>query len=64
MAARIILVHDDDEFLTGLERRLQAGGHNVVVFEDSNIAFDALKGPTSVDVLVTQDQFRPGQPLA
>jgi hypothetical protein len=38
--------------------------HVVLVHDDIEflMAFDALKGPASVDVLVTRDQFRPGQP--
>ena len=62
MPARIVLVHDDFEFLTALEGKLRDIGHDVAVFEDSNRAFDALRSPQRIEVLVTRVLFRPGQP--
>ena len=62
MPARIVLVHDDFEFLTALEGKLRDIGHDVAVFEDANRAFDALRSPQRIEVLVTRVLFRPGQP--
>jgi DNA-binding NtrC family response regulator len=60
MPARVVIVHDDIEFLTALEIRLREAGHDVGVFKDPVSGFDALTSARHVEVLVTRVLFRPG----
>ena len=62
MPARIVLVHDELEFLTAVEGKLRDAGHDVIAFEDSISAFDALRSARRIEALVTRVAFRPGQP--
>jgi hypothetical protein len=62
MPARVVLFHNDIEFITALESKLREAGHDVAVFQDSISGFDALRSPQRVEVLVTRVLFRPGQP--
>lgn len=62
MPARIVLVHDDLEFLAALEDKLRTAGHDVAAFGDSISGFDALRSPRRIEVLVTRILFQPGRP--
>jgi DNA-binding NtrC family response regulator len=62
MPNRIVLVHDDLEFTSALQRSLRNAGYDVTAFEDSISAFDALRSAQCIEILVTQVLFRPGQP--
>lgn len=62
MPARIVLVHDDGAFLAEVATALAAEGHEVAVFEDSFLAWDALGSGSRVEILITRIQFAPGHP--
>ena len=62
MPARIVVVHDDVEFLAAIEAALRAEGHDVAAFSNSLLAWDALAAGNRVEVLVTRIQFPAGQP--
>lgn len=63
MPARIIIVHDDPEFLAGACRALKDDGHDSVIgFSDSMAALSALRAAKTVDVLITGTEFPPGKP--
>jgi DNA-binding NtrC family response regulator len=62
MPARIVVVHDDRQFLEALEGKLRIAGHKPTAFYNSNDAFDALRRAEIVEVLVTRVRFSPGQP--
>lgn len=62
MPARIVLVHDNLEFLAAVESKLRDANHDVAVFTDSIAAFDALSSPQRIEALVTKVVFGPNQP--
>jgi DNA-binding NtrC family response regulator len=62
MPARIVVVHDDPEFIDGTMAALVAAGHDVRAFTDTMSALKALERAQRVEVLVTRVVFPPGQP--
>ena len=62
MPARIVVVHDDQEFIDGTMAALVAAGHDVRAFTDTMSALKALERAQRVEVLVTPVVFPPGQP--
>jgi hypothetical protein len=60
--ARVVVVHDEPSFLDPLVASLRAAGHDVTAFADPVLAWDALKFPGEVQILVTRVQFEPGKP--
>jgi len=49
MPARVVLVHDDPEFVGPLRDAIQASGYDVAVFPDSMVALDALDAAQTVN---------------
>jgi hypothetical protein len=41
---------------------LEAAGHDVAAFADPVLAWDALKYPARIEILLTRVQFAPGKP--
>jgi DNA-binding NtrC family response regulator len=62
MPARIVVVHDEPEFVDQLSDALRLAGHEVAAFADPMAALDALDAAQVVDVLITRVQFAPGKP--
>ena len=62
MPARIVVVHDDPEFIDGTMAALVAAGHDVRAFTDTMSALKALERAQRVEVLVTPVVFPAGQP--
>jgi DNA-binding NtrC family response regulator len=62
MPARIVIVHNDLDFLSALESGLWHTGHYPAAFNDPIAAFDVLQTSEHIDVLVTQIVFGPGKP--
>jgi DNA-binding NtrC family response regulator len=60
--ARIVLVHDDEEFAIAATTALRNAGYDVATFTDSEVALDALESDKSVELLVTRMQFGPRKP--
>lgn len=61
MPAKIVVVHDDEDFTGSLVAALQAAGHDVAVFKDPLLAHDALEAAQRVEVLITRVEFPPGR---
>jgi DNA-binding NtrC family response regulator len=62
MPARIVVVHDDPEFIENTVTALLSDGHEVRAFTDPMSALDALEEAQRVEVLITRVLFPPGQP--
>ena len=62
MPARIVLVHDDPTFTQSVVEALKTIGHDVVVFDDVLVAWEALREASTIEILVTRVQFGPGRP--
>ncbi|HEX4113542.1 MAG TPA: hypothetical protein VH020_13500 [Stellaceae bacterium] len=63
MPARIVVVHDDPEFLQSVCNALQFDGHDSVAgLSDSLMALSALEVAESVDLLITGMHFPQGKP--
>jgi CheY-like chemotaxis protein len=62
MPSRIVLVHDDQEFLEPALEALRRAGYDVVAFQDSMAALDALEHPTHIELLITRIRFPEGTP--
>jgi DNA-binding NtrC family response regulator len=62
MPARVVLVHDDPSLRDPLLSSLKAAGHDVVAFDDSLTAWDALEASQRIEVLVTRVDFGQGKP--
>lgn len=61
MPAKIVVVHDDEDFTGSVVAALQAAGHDVAVFKDPLLAHDALEAAQRVEVLITRVEFPPGR---
>ena len=59
---RIVVVHDDPEFLALTVNALRDDGHDTAAFSVTMSALDALDAASSCEVLITRVQFPPGQP--
>jgi DNA-binding response OmpR family regulator len=60
--ARVVVVHDELTLLDPLVASLRAAGHDVAAFTDPGLAWDALKFPAGIEILVTRVQFEPEKP--
>jgi CheY-like chemotaxis protein len=62
MSARIVVVHDDPEFIKRTVTALLAVGHDVTMFSDSMSATEALRTAQRIEILITRIVFGIGQP--
>ena len=62
MSARIVLAHDDPEFVHNTVPALRAAGYDVIAFADSMSGLTALEAAHRVEVLITRVLFPEGQP--
>jgi|tagenome__1003787_1003787.scaffolds.fasta_scaffold20544131_1 DNA-binding NtrC family response regulator len=62
MPARIVVAHDELEFLEPLTTALKQTGHDVAAFTDSMDALKALETAQTIEVLITRVQFSANQP--
>ena len=62
MPARIVIAHDDAEFVYKTAIALQAAGYDVRAFADSMSALTALEAAHRVELLITRVLFPEGQP--
>jgi DNA-binding NtrC family response regulator len=62
MPARIVIVHDEQQFADSLTAALTSAGYDVAPFMDPVAALNALDEARRVEVLVTRIEFHPGQP--
>ena len=62
MPARIVVVHDDPEFVDQLQSALRRAGRDVAAFADLMDALAALDAAQRIEVLITRMQFPPGKP--
>jgi DNA-binding NtrC family response regulator len=62
MPARVVIAHDDAEFVEDTVTALWDAGYEVVAFTDSMSALDALEAAQLVEVLITRVRFAEGQP--
>jgi CheY-like chemotaxis protein len=61
MPARVVVVHDEPEFVDELLAALNLAGHGVVAFTDPLAAWDALEAVQQTEVLITRVQFALGK---
>jgi DNA-binding NtrC family response regulator len=62
MPARIVVAHDDAEFVQNTVTALRDAGYDVAAFADSMSALAALEVAYRVEVLITRVLFPQGQP--
>ena len=63
MPARIVIVHDDPEFVESTVAALLADGHELKAFPSTMAAINALEAAARrIELLITGVQFPPGQP--
>ena len=62
MPAKIVVVHDDPDFLGGSLTALKLAGYEVALFTNSASATDALKDPQLLGLLITRIRFPEGTP--
>jgi DNA-binding NtrC family response regulator len=62
MPARVVVVHDDPEFIERTVTVLLAAGHEVTAFSDTMSATEALQAAQRIEVLITRVRFPEGQP--
>ena len=62
MPARVVVVHDDPEFIKRTVTALLAAGHDVRAFSDTMSATEALRSSQRIEVLITRIVFGVGQP--
>jgi DNA-binding NtrC family response regulator len=62
MPARIVIVHDDNQFLEAATTTLRDAGYDVAAFADTLSALDALNHANKVEVLITRVEYPEGQP--
>ena len=61
MPARIVIVHDYEEFTRNTVATLQSAGHDVMVFKDPLLAHDAIEAAQRIEVLITRATFPHGR---
>ncbi len=54
MRGRIVIFHDDPDFLTRLADVLRRAGYAVLAYGDSGAAWDAISADTPIDLLITR----------
>ena len=62
MPARIVVAHDDPEFRETTVTALQAAGYDVIAFDGSMAAIDALEAAARVELLITRVAYPEGTP--
>ena len=62
MAARIIIVHDDPDFVLMAEAELALGGHRVMSFFNPIEALNEIDIVSRLDLLITCIEFSAGRP--
>jgi len=62
MPARVVLVHDDTEFLEKAVAALRAVGHEVAAYSGSRAALSALEQAHLIELLITPITFPVGSP--
>lgn len=62
MPARILIAHDEPEFLDQASAALRSAGHEVVTFSGSMEALRFLEAAQAVELLITRVGFPPGTP--
>lgn len=62
MPARIVLVHDDPEFVQQATTALRLAGHEVATFAGSMDALRALETAETIELLITRVRFPKGTP--
>ncbi len=62
MPARIVVVHDDPQFIELSVAALAGAGHDIRAFSSSMAAIGALEAPERLELLVTRVLFPEGQP--
>ena len=61
MPARILVAHDDREFIERTATALRDAGHGVASFADCMSALDGLEAPQGAEMLITRVIFGLGQ---
>jgi DNA-binding NtrC family response regulator len=61
MPARVVVVHDEPEFVDEMATALRSADHPVDTFSNPLAAWDALEGARQTEVLITRVQFQPGR---
>jgi DNA-binding NtrC family response regulator len=62
MPARIVLVHDDADFLDAAGTALRQAGYEIACFSGSMEGLQALEEVKTAELLITRLQFAPGTP--
>ena len=62
MPAKIVVVHDEPEFIDEVVTAISRAGWDAVGFSDSMAAVHALDGEHKIELLITRVQFGPGKP--
>jgi DNA-binding NtrC family response regulator len=62
MPARVVVVHNNLDFLESVTAALSTASLDVAAFSDSMRALDALDEPRRIEVLVTSVECGPGKP--
>jgi DNA-binding NtrC family response regulator len=62
MPVRIVIVHDEPDFVNPLTAALRLAGHDVATFMDPTAGLDALDEARRVEPLITRVNFPPGKP--
>jgi DNA-binding NtrC family response regulator len=61
MPARVVVVHDDPDYVDELAALLRRDGHDVAAFPDPLASWDAVEAAKLTEVLVTRVDFPPGR---
>ena len=62
MPARVVVVHDNPDFIDPVVAGLRGVGLDVVTFTDTMSALNALEHAQRVELMITRVQFSKGQP--
>jgi DNA-binding NtrC family response regulator len=62
MPARIVMAHDDEDFVIAATVALRNAGYTIVAFTDSMLALEALLEARTVELLITRIEFTTGKP--
>ena len=62
MSARVVLVHDEAEFIQNATEHLLRVGYDVVSYDDSMAALNAIEATDGVDLVITRVGMPAGTP--
>lgn len=62
MPARIVLVHDEPEFVCATLTVIRRAGYDIIAFMDSMSGINALEHPKHIELLITRVRFPAGTP--